>query len=272
MKREATFIVTSDSDLGAINVSSSKDSFQTLFNPAYTIPKDAQNIYVSVLDATVWWDISNVVTGTNDKFYVDVDVSTPSGNDPPSGTASYTITLPQGIYDVYSLNDEVNRQIVDAGGESDLINISPNFSSNRTIVYSPYTNVTVDFTGANACYGILGFLVTDTLGPETTYPTYYTATNKPEFNNVEYLLLNSDLISSGINYNGTNSQILAKIIPNATIGSQIQYQPLNPIKISADDLAGMRRDRVRFYITDQGGNSVSTSESWSATIKIEYNY
>jgi len=274
VKEEISIIVSSDENTGAINKSLDGSRFEIqLDGDGLNIPKDAINVTVEVEEATIWWSIPNIITGQNDRFYVYGD-----SDDAVPVPQLYSLTIPQGLYDLSALNLAILSELEAAGARTidgtganlPLISMSADSSTQKVRLRFNYPNVYVDFSQPNTMREILGFN-SAVYGPYAGAPVNVLADNTAQFNQVNYFLIHSDIVSKGVRFNNTFNQTIAQVLINVAPGSQIVSTPFNPARSEANDLAGNRRTNIRFWLTDDQDRSVNTNnENWSARIVIHY--
>ena len=68
--QEITMIVSSDPDNGAVNRSSDGSYFEVQLQDGLNLPAEALNPTLCVEEATVWWTTPNIITGVNDRMYI----------------------------------------------------------------------------------------------------------------------------------------------------------------------------------------------------------
>ena len=264
---EISLILSSDPANGATNRSSDGSYFEVSFNPANAIavPKDALNVSMSVLESTIWWTIPNIQTGTNNKMYI-------TGPNISNVSTNYTVTIPQGLYDLSQLNTAILRELENAGAKTDpepLIYIGADNSTQKCTIRFNYLNTSVDFSQSQTIREILGFN-TGVYGPYPTIPYTISAQNTASFNQVNYFLLHSDLTSTGIRYNNSYNQTIAQVLIDVAPGSQIVYKPFNPSVIDCP-LAGTMKNNIKVWLTDDKNRRVNTNnEYFSCRLVIKY--
>jgi len=191
------------------------------------------------------------------------------------GVQQYIVTLPPGLYDLTLLNNEVARQLENAGASSatePIISFSANTASQRVQIRFPFPSSALDLTGSDTPRAILGFN-SGTYGNNPSAPFTETAQNVASFNQINYFLLHCDLTSLGIRFNNQYSQVVSQILINKPPGSQILYTPFNPARISVPELIGAVRTSIRVYLTDDQNRRVDTNgEYFSARFKIQWYY
>jgi len=267
LKRSISFVISSDPKNGAINVNSPlKNRFELQLEEGLKIPSNAENCELSVVESTVWWSVPNIIINQNDKFYV-------SGPNVGDITTNFVITIPQGLYDLSALNQTIQRELENAGAKtspSPLISLSGDEATQKVEIRFNYNNVSIDFTQTNTFREILGFN-SSVLGPFGTVPNNQLAPNVANFNTVNSFLLHSDLVNDGILYGNKYNQSIANVLIDVSPGSQIVYKPFNPAKISIDSLKGQIRKNIKFWLTDEENNDISTNnEYFSARLLLTY--
>lgn len=268
-KFEIPIIASSDTTAGAINVSSDGSQFTIQLDDPIQIPSDAKNITISQESATVWWTVPNILdsgSGQNNLFKV-VDDGTDS-------TVAFThnVVIAQGLYDLTALNASILTQLANNGAPTSpaLINMTADNATQKVIITTNYTGLTIDLTIANSIRDIIGFN-SGTIGPTATKPIATTADNVAGFGTVNFFLTHSDIVQFGVRTNNTYTNVLDQVLIDVLPGSQIVSTPFRPPVINEPSLAGAIRNRIRFWLTDDSNGSVDTnSETWSVRLAIKY--
>lgn len=259
VKHEIPIIIDSDVNAGAINKSADGSSFEIQLEDPIQIPISATSVTVQVQEALVWWVIPNIITGVNDAFSIDDGVGGPFG-----------IVVPQGLYDLSSLQQSVESAIIAATGPPGMFTFIADNATQKVVIRINQIGVSIDFTGATTFRDILGFN-SQVLGPTAVSTTDFPGDNVAAFNQIDFFLIHSDLVSRGIRVNNQYDQTIAQVLIDVPPGSQIVSTPFNPPKSPAWELIGATRNRIRFWLSDQTGAAVNTnSENWSARLIIEY--
>ncbi len=262
------YIFSSSPGSGAQNISEDSSFFEVLLdNPIY-IPKHAKNCYITVQNATVWWNIYNIVEGVNDTIrvrYAPDAFNTYYGN----------LTLSSGLYDIAHINAAISRKL-EASDDipNDLIQFIPDSATGRAILKINYALSYVDFTVAQNFAELLGFneeKVPSSPPSGTTEPAHFHAPHIAKLNKIDHLLINSDLVGRGIRLNNDYNNTLAQILITAYPGKQIISTPFNPPEIPANELIGQKRNKLSFWLTDQNGDRVDTNgEIFTCRLVIHY--
>lgn len=265
VKYQTTMLLSSESIPGKVIVSADGSTFQVNLDNDLQIPENAMLCTLSTKNANIWFNTPNVVEGVNNLFYL-TDNSIPF---------TYNIALPTGLYSLEDINQEINNQIINSGGSSNLISISGNSATQKVVIKYNAPNLRVDFTQPNTLRELLGFnsRLSPLSGPSSLVGQTDVGDTTAQLNTLEYYLIHSDLISNAFVLNNSSSDVIAKVtIPEGTdVGSQLDYSPINPDKITANDLIKSPRNTLRFYLTDQNNNLIDTrGEIWSLKLIIEY--
>jgi len=263
---EFSMILSSDTATGATNVSADGSEFDVQLNEAIKIPDDALNCSLSVESATVWWSVANITTGVNDKLYM-------VGLDTSDVTQNFTLTIPQGLYDLTALNLKIQQLLENQDGKISPYNNFDLIADNATqkvVIKFNYSVCEIDFSQSDTPRELLGF-ASSNYGPYAGAPENVLAPNVAAFNSVDSFLIHCDLVDRGILLNNQYTQVVSQVLIDVAPGSQIVNTPFNPTKIEAHNLIGASRRTIRVWLTDQAGNAVNTNgELYSLKIKISY--
>jgi hypothetical protein len=250
----------SDPQAGAQNISDLGSSFDVFLNPPLHIPHKAKNIYLIVDSATIWYNTPNINEGANNNFRIIYDSTT------------YDIVLPTGLYTVDSLSNKIRFALSNQGLPEDLIVLFGDISEDKAVIEFNYPDTQIDFTINNSIRDILGF---DSrfvpLAPTVNVPLFETGDTVAKFNNIEFYYIKSSLLSRGLATNSDYSGILAKILIDVDVGSQIKHKPFKNFYISASELTGANLTRINFQLTDDKNQLINTREQpFSITFQIQY--
>lgn len=261
MRRSINFLVSSDPENGAIQISADGSQFTVQLENVFEIPPQAREASLEVMNATVWWNVPNISAALgNNKFYFEY------------ATNPYVVTIPDGLYSVVDLNSTLNREVGNATGVFDMFTLTGDGPTQKILLFINYTTVQIDFTPIDTFRDLLGFnsqLIPD---PNPTTGLFNVlGDNVAAFNSIEYFLLHSDLVRRGLQINHVYDNVIARVPINTTPGSQIIYEPYNPDQLDILDEAGQRWHHMRFWLTDNLRRSVDTrGETWSVNIRISY--
>lgn len=257
---QTTLLISSDTTNDRIQVSSDGSSFTVSLDNELKLPETAAVATVKVDSATIWYNTPNITTGENDKLYLD-DNGTP-----------YVVSIPTGLYSITDLNNAIDRELVNLGATSGLLTLVGDSSTQKSIIQFNKIGLQIDFTQTDTFRELLGFNSRlSPLAPSTIDGQTDTGDNVAAFNQVEYYLIHSDIISKGFTLGNYSSDIIAQVLIDVSPGRQIVYNPLNPDIITANELIKNPRASLTFRLTDQLDRPVNTlGELWSVKLIIEY--
>jgi hypothetical protein len=259
-KHHEAYIFSSDDANNPINKSEDGSVFSVQLDHAISIPPQAYDAFLQVINARAWNTVNNIsALLQNNKFYLNYN------------SVAYTMTIPDGLYSVSSLNTEISKILVNLNLNSDIVSITGNSASQTIVLTFHYVGTWVDFNQPNSMRVLLGFepgLAPPS--PSTTVGQTVNGTITAAFNNVENFLIKSDIINDSIPSNNVSDQNIAYLPITSSPGSQVYNEYLNPIKLNASSLKGSGRNYITFRLTDQAGVPANTGESWGLTLVISY--
>jgi len=265
IKKKFTQFFSSDPSTGAVNVSLDGSSFTINLNHPLAIPQNALDVNLSVIQANVWNVSPNIAAQFNNNVFNFTHLA-----------VNYNIIIPDGLYSLSGLNSFLSTQFVNLGLPANLITLSGDESTSRTILTflnssGPGNDTVVDFTVANSCREILGFdsNVVPTAPQAAGYNLF--SDNTAAFNRVNSFVITSDIVSMGIPINSLGANVITSIPINVSPGSQITYEPQNPLSFSGMELAGNIKNTFSFQLRDQSLRLTPTAgELFSLVILFEY--
>lgn len=251
-------VLSSSTSSGAKNKSSIGSSFSVILDRPILVPKTAKYCWVETQASEIWYTTPNILTGDNDKIYV------------TDGSGSYTITIPQGLYDVPSLNEAIERQTVANGRPANEIVCIADLARSLIILEIASIGVSLDFTQTDTVREILGF-DSSVLGPTVATFEQFEGPNVSRFNQIDYFLIHSDLVNKGLLQNNRYTQTIGQVLIDVPPASQILSRPQNPPRIPAMELIGDKKNFINVWLTDQNNTRVDTAgEDFSVRVVINY--
>lgn len=254
--------VSSDPLLGATNVNTGVSRFDVQFKNNIEIPIDAQNITLQCTQATIFWTVLNIIENENDLFHL---ITTDGGS-------PFTLTIPPGLYAPVDLNDAIARELVNAGVSGDYVTLTADNSTGKILITLNSAGLQVDWI-PQSFFGLLGFTAGQLIpaGGVTTGAFSELAPNVAAFSDVSSFLVHTDLLQSGIPIGDLEAQVLAQVQITVPPGSQINFQPQNPIKLSVNHLRGQIINTATFFITDQLNREVDfNTENFTLLVELKY--
>jgi hypothetical protein len=302
VSKEFSLVFTSNSKFGALNLSNSTTDAGSRFDVALSgsgisIPNEAKYCEMFVSSATIWWSMLNIYEGVNNVFKF--------GN--LIDNREFTYRIPAGIYDLGNLYDAIKYQILNDKFYKEHYGISQipftflsNQATQKVIIQFQMEGFYIDFTVPNSMRQILGFtplvnqsqilLLKSSGGGLDTTQNYVpssntgnpassadnltiTANNTAYFNIIDSFFINiPTLVKGGIGLNDLYRGTICNVQIDVPVGSQIAFQPYNPVKVNAEHLIGKTISYINnISLTDQNYNPVNTNgENWSFTLTFRY--
>ena len=276
----SSMIFSSSALNGAYSKSEDGSSFSVDLDNGAIIPRGATSAYVSVEQAFVYNNVSNIsTTSSNNKIYVRCNRETSAGG----GQDDYTLTIPDGLYNPNTLNNELKYQM-----DNSTIDTSVDYpfgigfnTNNKIVIGIKDANCKIYFTDTddngtaltnNELREMLGFAKIKLEVPAGSNTPYaYTSTNLPKFNIIEFFLIACDFVQ-GIAINQKQGGYLAQVPISAEPGLQIIHEPTKPFLVSCSRLIGNTGNKsFRFRLLDHLGRPVNTNgEEFSFRLKFEW--
>ena len=264
INKQSNFFFSSSITSGAQNVSSDGSQFSVTLNKAIEIPKSAVFCEIGVLQANIWNTSPNISSDFNNNIFKFTTNDT--GN-----PGTHTINISEGLYSLALLHNYLSLQFENLGLPKDLILISGDDSSQKTVLEFKVAGDQVDFTVPNSIRNILGF--NSRLSPLTPQAANYNdySDTSAEFNRNNSYLIKSNIVSYGIPVNNIAPNIISQIPINVSPGSQINYQPQNVLWVDGSELIGNSRLNLDFELVNQSLQAAPTSgDIWSFVLSIRY--
>lgn len=259
IKNSFDVIFSSDPSNGAQQITPDGSTFAVeLENNGLNIPKNAVNCNIEVINSELWWNIPNIVIGKNANFaYIQA-----------SGITKVAV-IPTGLYSVSQLNSSINIAVVAETGDVNAFVLNPNSATGKIEITFKNALDTIDFSYTQSFNELLGFEEQKYSSPGAGGSIV--GPNIAQFSQVSYFLIQSDITTQGLLFNGTYDNIIAKVLITSQPGSQILYQPTNPTLINADNLIADRRRRYQFsLLTNKKERANTNGEYWSVQLRISY--
>ena len=270
--KSTSFFFSSDPANKAHNVSVDGSQFTVVMDTPISLPQGAMSATLSVSQASIWNTSYNISAAfSNNVFAFRSVFGAPVPDVGPQVPIAYSILLPDGLYSLSGFNAYLSTQFVNLGLPSNLITVTGDDATQKTILTFLLAGDQVDFTVANSVRGILGFDAR--LAPVTAQTAGFNEfSDEPaNFNRVNSYLIRSNLVSQGIPVNSIGQGIIAQVPITVPPGSQINYQPRNPIPVDASELVGLGKNAFTFSLVDQNLRATPTAgETWDFVLVLNY--
>ncbi len=129
---------------------------------------------MGVLQSSVWNTSPNIAAEFNNNVFKFTTSEAPAD--------TYTWTIPDGLYSLAGLNSYFASQFTNLGLPSNLITLSGDSATQKSIVTFLTSGDSVDFTVANSVREVLGFNSVVITAPSSNYSFY--SNNEAEFNRI----------------------------------------------------------------------------------------
>ena len=260
IKKTTTLSFSSNSSFGANNVRNSGSTFDVALHNPIKIPANAVDCDMFLTQASIWNTSPNISAAyRNNKFYLKKDSN------------NYTFTIPDGLYSLTDLSATLSRLFVNAGLPTNTVVLSGDLSTQRTVLTYPLAGVQVDFTQNNSVRDVLGFNSRLSPAAVSTPGLSDNSDNIAKFNRINSYFIRSSMLENGMTINNYGGGLIGNVLITEKPGSQINYQPVNPIPINAENLIGKSIRNISFDLLDDSFRNVDTNgELWSFTVSIKY--
>ena len=152
--KSVSLVFNSDPTSGAQNLS------VTLDDPLH-VPRDALDCTAAITNAAIWNTAYNISAAFgNNKLRCTTSVA-------PAG--SYTLTIADGLYSVLALNNAISVLLTNLTLPANLITISGDEATGKSIVNLLTNADSIDFTFANSVNLVLGFNAAVKTDPSVNY-------------------------------------------------------------------------------------------------------
>lgn len=232
-------------------------SFRVTRRDPIKIEEDCEKITLEVNMASIWNSSPNIsdVNGNN-HFVIEYNGE------------KQDIVIVNGLYGVSELNGYLQQKIKELGFPEDLLILTGDSSTQKTIISFKYDN-TIIYWDANSCWEIIGFEQGTTTTADADNSVYGDLV--AEFNRISSYYITSNLVTDGIPVNNLNPGIIATIPITEKPGSLMTFEPINPVSCSATKLKqGMQT--IEFTLYDQLLRPVIMPEIWLFSVVIKYSY
>jgi hypothetical protein len=223
-----------------------------------SLPKNAVNATLSIIQASIWNTSPNISPSFNNNIF----------RFRASGTY-YTITFPEGLYSLSGFGSFLSIQFANLQLPTNLFVISGDESTQKSIITFLNAGDLIDFQVANSVREILGFNSRVVTANIAAYNEY--SDSQANFNRVNSYLIRSNIVSQGIPINSIGANIIAQIPINVAPSSQINYHPQHPIPVDCSELIGYGKNVFQFSLCDQNLRPTPTAgEKWDFVMVINY--
>lgn len=233
-------------------LSENKSDFSNVLSPGIRLEKN-KNYEAALVTMDMYYSIPNI-TNVNNNFTYSTD----------NGNTWKTILLDIGSYELISINDEIQKQMIanaDYDKDKDFyINITANISKLKSVIDITHPSYQIDFRVENSIGPTLGF------SPSIISYSCNESTQIVNIMKINTILVNIDIISGSI-VKGIQYPVIYSFFPKVAPGRKIIESPNHSLSYFPVN-KGDAIDRVRVWLTDQDNKPIDIRGE-TLTIKIE---
>ena len=266
LKRQTSISFNSDPLSGATPIGSDGSQFSVDLNqPLAFDPKRVVSVEAAVLQAAVWNTSPNISPAfQNNVFRFTTSVA-------PAGT--YNIVFPEGLFSLSGVGSFIGIQLVNLGLPANLFLFSGDDATQKAVITIATAGDSVDFSVAGSIGPLLGFsaaaIDNPIVAPVAGFNAFGQSTANLNRNNSYQI--RSTLVSGGIQSNAISGGVIAKIPIDQSPGTQINYAPTNPLWFAADELIGVGKQSLDFFLENQSGQPTPTGgEFYELVVAFKY--
>lgn len=265
VQKTASLQFSSDPSVGAENLSPDGSSFNVSLDSPLSISSAAMSCEAAVVAATVWNTSPNIAAEFENNTFRYTTAQAPAG--------TFNIVIPDGLYSLDDLDAFLSRTFVNNGHPADLVQLSGDGATQKTVLSIAFTGDSVDFTAPSTVGPVLGWPAPGAfVGPAPVDNYSESSPSEATFNRVNSYIIKSDMVNTGITLNGDSRSILAGVPIDVPPGSQVVFQPASPRWFDASELIGASRQVLKFFLLDQALRPVPTAnEYWTVTVQLRWN-
>jgi len=221
-------------------LSGNENYFTTYIDPPIHLDKNTK-YEAALLSIDMYYSFPNI-TNENNNFTYSTD----------NGRSWKTILLDKGSYELNSINNEIQRQLITKGDynqetNENYISITANVSKLKSIVHISHNEYVIDFDIPNSIGSTLGF-------DRSRISHGYNESHKiVDIMKINSILVNIDIIS-GSYVNGVQHPVIYSFFPNVAPGRKIVERP-NP-SLTYYPVTRSTIDRVTVVLTDQNNKPI----------------
>jgi len=265
--RYEDFLMSSNTQLGAVNKNSLGSSFQINFDSPYMYDAKAKTITMELLEVECFFNQPNVsVVINNYRFEV-------TGRNNVNVLITALISIPDGLYDPSSLNIALQTELNGAGILNDQIVFTGNQATNKIDITLNSNGAEINFNNINY-HGMADLLGFDYIAYTAVLAgAVFSSTREPTFNKLQYFLITSNITSSGTRFNGKNTSIIGRVLITGSANFQLINEPQHPYSHDLTFMKGRVVNNLTFELRDDLLQLVETrGENFSLRYRLVYTY
>lgn len=260
LTRTFSLSFNSDPTTGATPLGNTGATFSVdLNNPIAFDRTTTVHVEAAVIQAAIWNTSPNISADFGNNQFTFTTSSAPAG--------TYTIVFPQGLYSLSGIGSYISTQLVNLGLPAALFQFTGDDATQRVVTTFQLAGDSINFAAANSIGAVLGYNPAVIVAPVANYSKYGDFSANLNRNNS--YRIRGTLVSGGIQVNAIASGVIAQVPIDQTPGSQINYQPQQPLWFSAAELVGQGKQSLQFYLENEKGEQTPTGgEYWNFIVQF----
>ncbi len=215
IQKSVSLVFNSDAQAGAQNINATKSSFEVTLDDPLHVPMGALECTAAITSASIWNSSANISSLFNNNRLRFTTSIAPAG--------SYSLTIADGLYSVIALNNAISVLLTNLTLPANLITISGDEATGKSIVNLLTNGDSIDFTWLNSVNTVLGFNAAVITAPSANFSFF--SNNVAMFNRINSFVISSTLVPGGISVNNRSRGIIGQINIDAKPGKQVNYSP-----------------------------------------------
>lgn len=271
IERKMTYIFSSDPTKGAQAIQQDGSVFSVNLQYPISLPHGTQYATMEVHSASIWYVTPNISEALgNNRLTINDGV-----NDYPLVIADGLYNFPQLVNAIQITFNSQTLPVPPAHQFEEMFAFNADNATQRVAISILETYGTITWNVPNPIRNIFGFTdaANDTTPPVSILvaPRVYVGNEQANFNAINQFYISGNLVHTGIPSNSNSSNLMAVVYIDRPPGSQINFQPQQPLLIDAAELIGGQRTNFTFRLTNERFEPLDTfGEYWSFIITIRF--
>ena len=271
IERKMTYIFSSDPTKGAQAIQQNGSVFSVNLQYPISLPRGTQYATMEVHSASIWYVTPNISEALgNNRLTINDGV-----NDYPLIIADGLYNFPQLVNAIQITFNSQTLPVPPAHQFEEMFAFNADNATQRVAISVLQAYGTITWNVPNPIRNIFGFTdaANDTTPPVAILvaPRVYVGNEQANFNAINQFYISGNLVHTGIPSNSNSSNLMSVVYIDRPPGSQINYQPQQPLLIDAAELIGGQRTNFTFRLTNERFEPLDTfGEYWSFIITIRF--
>jgi len=271
IERKMTYIFSSDPTKGAQAIQQNGSVFSVNLQYPISLPIGTQYATMEVHSASIWYVTPNISEALgNNRLTINDGV-----NDYPLVIADGLYNFPQLVNAIQITFNSQTLPVPPAHQFEEMFAFNADNATQRVAISILQAYGTIIWNVPKPIRNIFGFTdaANDTTPPVAILvaPRVYVGNEQANFNAINQFYISGNLVHTGIPSNSNSSNLMAVVYIDRPPGSQINFQPQQPLLIDAAELIGGQRTNFTFRLTNERFEPLDTfGEYWSFIVTIRF--